>query len=40
MLPEEHILGLSEDFLCLNKPPDVRMDGDFDVTLEKLIGKW
>ena len=40
MRSEEHLLGLTPDFLFVNKPPDTRMDGDFEVTLEKLLGKW
>lgn len=40
VIPHEHVLFLNQDFICLNKPPDLRMDGDFDVTLEKLLQKW
>ena len=31
------ILFQSEHFLVISKPPDVRMDGEFDVTVEKLV---
>jgi len=27
----------SSDYIIVNKPPDVRMNGDFDVTVEKLV---
>eukprot|EP00903_Cladosiphon_okamuranus_P021476 g19743.t1 len=33
-------LSLSQDFVVINKPADVRMDGSFDVTVEKLIRHW
>ncbi|CAM9695901.1 unnamed protein product [Pylaiella littoralis] len=33
-------LSLDDDFVIINKPADVRMDGDFDVTVEKLIRHW
>ena len=34
------ILYLSEDYVLIDKPCDVRMDGDFPVTVEKLIDRW
>lgn len=33
-------LSVDDDFLVINKPTDVRMDGEFDVTVEKLIRHW
>jgi hypothetical protein len=41
VLADEHVVQLiTRDYMCVNKPPDVRMDGDFDVTVEKLLRKW
>ena len=34
------ILYLSDDFVMINKPCDVRMDGEFPVTVEKLVHRW
>ena len=34
---EMRVLHDDEDFIIVDKPPDVRMDGDFDVTVEKLV---
>mmetsp|Transcript_9206 Transcript_9206/g.9277 ORF Transcript_9206/g.9277 Transcript_9206/m.9277 type:complete len:628 (+) Transcript_9206:7-1890(+) len=31
------VLYKSKNYLVINKPPDVRMNGDFDVTVEKLV---
>lgn len=38
--PSSTVLSVSADYICIDKPPDVRMDGDFDVTVEKLLRKW
>ena len=37
---DEVILFHSSDYVVLDKPVDVRMDGDFDVTVEKLLLSW
>ncbi len=34
------ILQQNDDYLVINKPHDVRMDGDFNVTVEKMLKKW
>jgi len=34
------VLYESQDYLLLNKPADVRMDGAFDVTIQKLLVHW
>ncbi|CAM9622815.1 unnamed protein product, partial [Discosporangium mesarthrocarpum] len=34
------VLHLDDDFLIIGKPVDVRMDGEFDVTVEKLVRYW
>ena len=34
------LLSLTEDYAVLSKPADVRMDGDFSVTVEKLLLSW
>jgi 23S rRNA-/tRNA-specific pseudouridylate synthase len=34
------ILFQSENYIVINKPYDVRMDGDFSVTIEKLLLSW
>lgn len=36
----ETILFQTNDMIVLDKPCDVRMDGDFDVTVEKLVLHW
>ncbi|CAM9194541.1 unnamed protein product [Ectocarpus sp. 12 AP-2014] len=33
-------LSLDDDFVVINKPADVRMDGNFDVAVDKLIRYW
>jgi 23S rRNA-/tRNA-specific pseudouridylate synthase len=30
----------SDSFVVINKPCDVRMDGNFEVTVEKLVSLW
>lgn len=37
---EEVLLTLNADYAVLSKPADVRMDGDFSVTVEKLLLSW
>lgn len=34
------ILQHNDDYLVINKPYDVRMDGDFNITVEKMLKKW
>jgi 23S rRNA-/tRNA-specific pseudouridylate synthase len=34
------ILSLNKNYCVINKPYDVRMDGEFDITVEKLVSKW
>jgi len=34
------VIFQSSDFVVIDKPVDVRMDGDFDVTVEKLLLSW
>jgi 23S rRNA-/tRNA-specific pseudouridylate synthase len=34
------VLQQNDDYLVINKPYDVRMDGDFNVTVEKMLKKW
>eukprot|EP00596_Hydrurales_sp_CCMP1899_P010975 CAMPEP_0119044414 /NCGR_PEP_ID=MMETSP1177-20130426/31225_1 /TAXON_ID=2985 /ORGANISM="Ochromonas sp, Strain CCMP1899" /LENGTH=129 /DNA_ID=CAMNT_0007014485 /DNA_START=198 /DNA_END=584 /DNA_ORIENTATION=+ len=34
------VLLKSSDFLVINKPHDVRMNGDFEVTVERLVLHW
>lgn len=34
-----NILYESKDFLIISKPPDLRMDGEEEFTLEKLLAK-
>ena len=34
------VLLETEDFVIINKPCDVRMDGDFPVTVEKMLRFW
>jgi 23S rRNA-/tRNA-specific pseudouridylate synthase len=34
------ILHESDDYLVLNKPPDLRMDGPFPSTVQKLLNHW
>ena len=31
------VVFLNEDYVCVNKPHGVRIDGDFDTTVEKLL---
>lgn len=37
---ESCIISLNANYLVISKPADVRMDGDFDVTVEKLLLYW
>ena len=37
---DECLLFLNDDFVVINKPPDVRMDGQFNVTVERLLLSW
>lgn len=37
---EECILLESQDFLVINKPPDLRMDGPYPATVHKLLTYW
>jgi 23S rRNA-/tRNA-specific pseudouridylate synthase len=37
---EKCILHMDEHYILVNKPPNVRMDGDFNVTLQKLLLAW
>jgi 23S rRNA-/tRNA-specific pseudouridylate synthase len=37
---EDVILFESEHYIVIDKPPDVRMDGVFPVTIEKLLSHW
>ena len=37
---EDVVMSISSDFIVVNKPHDVRMDGAFDLTLQKLLLKW
>lgn len=34
------ILHLDEHYCVINKPPYIRMDGAFDITVEKLVSSW
>ena len=34
------VLHADLDFIVINKPRDVRMDGDYPVTVEKLLAQW
>ncbi|CAM9343769.1 unnamed protein product [Choristocarpus tenellus] len=34
------VLHLDDDYLVIGKPPDVRMDGNFDVTVVNLVRHW
>lgn len=39
--PSSHVLHCCDDYVVVNKPPDVRMDGEaFPVTVEKLLRAW
>ena len=35
--PSSIVLYKSKNFLVINKPPFIRMNGEFDVTVEKLV---
>ena len=37
---KSNILHQCCNYIVINKPHDVRMDGDFDVTIQKLLLKW
>lgn len=37
---EDCLLSLNEDYAVISKPADVRMDGEFTVTVEKLLLSW
>ena len=37
---EDCLLSLNDNFVVVAKPHDVRMDGDFDITLQKLLLSW
>ncbi|KAL7581496.1 hypothetical protein ACA910_022065 [Epithemia clementina (nom. ined.)] len=37
---EECVLFESKDFVALNKPPDLRMDGEYPATVHKLLSYW
>lgn len=37
---EKVILSIDGNFIVLNKPHDLRMDGDFDFTVQKLLLEW
>ena len=34
------LLHIKDDFVVLSKPYDIRMNGDFPVTVESIIQKW
>lgn len=34
------IIYLDENYCVINKPPGIRMDGNFPITIEKLVAKW
>lgn len=34
------IICTDENYCVINKPADVRMDGQFDITVDKLVAKW
>ncbi|CAM9559237.1 unnamed protein product, partial [Chrysoparadoxa australica] len=38
--PAIQVLHRDEEFMVLHKPADVRMDGEFNVSMEKLIKHW
>jgi 23S rRNA-/tRNA-specific pseudouridylate synthase len=40
VLRDASILHESDDYLVLNKPPDLRMDGPFPSTVQKLLHHW
>ena len=33
-------MGIDNNFIVLNKPHDLRMDGDFELTVQKLLLQW
>jgi 23S rRNA-/tRNA-specific pseudouridylate synthase len=35
--PSSIVLYKSKNFLIINKPPFIRMNGDFDITVEKIV---
>lgn len=35
-----NILHQCDNYIVINKPHDIRMDGDFNVTIQKLLLKW
>ena len=37
---DECLLSVDENFVVVAKPHDVRMDGEFDITLQKLLLSW
>ena len=40
-IPNSCVIGkVGNDFITINKPPDIRLNGEFDVTVEKLILNW
>lgn len=40
VIKDECLLFLNEDYAVINKPADVRMDGQFNVTVERLLLSW
>eukprot|EP01040_Poterioochromonas_malhamensis_P019042 gene19042-22393_t len=34
------IIHLDENYCVIDKPPGIRMDGSFPITIEKLVAKW
>ena len=37
---KDHLLHVDANYILVSKPADVRMDGSFDVTLQKLLLQW
>jgi 23S rRNA-/tRNA-specific pseudouridylate synthase len=37
---QRNVLLETEDFIVIDKPCDVRMDGDFPITVEKILRFW
>ncbi len=37
---DEVVMSIMDEYIVVNKPYDVRMDGAFDLTLQKLLLKW
>eukprot|EP00605_Chrysophyceae_sp_TOSAG23-4_P002370 GSChrysophyteH1.ASY1.ANO1.2622.1 assembled CDS len=37
---DDCLISVNDNYIIVSKPPDVRMDGDFDVTLQKMLLHW